>query len=311
MKHKLLISCALGAMLAVSMMLGGCGSEYNSREHIDAALAHMNEKYGTKFTFQKSSTKPASGGVFGNDGDFVNIHVTTGDLPGKSIQVFSPDGEKYLDDYICMKYEDQATADITALADSIYDGDVPVVVVFSANSSSRSSKDLPADTDYEGMLMSGAMDHVQICVDDRDDEVNKYRTLVQQMMDKGINCAPIVYHFTDDVYKEVDSEYSAQSVASKHLEKSCGTIELSGFAPILDEGFDGKLQIMGDGVMQTEADLVPAADETEETFAEYFMTRGELEEMQRSSLSDISFEPVSSPDISMPDMSEAADYSDS
>ena len=275
MKKKWLI---FGLMLP-AMLLFGCGNSdsYNSKKHISAAVEHMNEKYGMKFTFADSNTQVGSGNVFGQHGGYVNILVTCDEMPGKTIQVFSGSGEKFYDDLICVKYEDRARQEIADLAQSIYGGDKPHVMIFSRSSSRLTDRELPADAAYDDMLRSGALGWVEICVDDREDELAKYRTLVRKMMDMGINCQPTVYHFTDDSEHSALDEYT--SALSIGYEKKCGQIRLKGGEPLLSEAFDGMLKINGDNI-SADVPLAPAAGETADMYAEYFMTREETENKQ-------------------------------
>ena len=294
-KHGLMI--VLGALI-LPALLCSCGNRdgYNSKKHVEAAIKHMNEKYGAKFTLSGDNTQLGSGNVFGRHSEYVNILVSCDEIPGKDIVVFSNDGEKFFDDYICMKFEDQAHQDILDIAEDIYFGDEPVVMMFSDNSRNTrmSDRELAADTTYEEFLRSGAIGWVEICVDDRSDQVNKFRTLAKTMIEKGINCEPTVYHFVDNSYTAVNKRNPAQSI---DFRKGCGQIRLDGFVPLLDEEFNGKLMISGDMIDSVhDVPMEPAPDETADTYAAYFKTRdqneSEASESRRAFLEDTSLESV-------------------
>lgn len=90
----------------------GRRSEYNNKEHVDAAIAYMNDRYKVNFREPEENTQRGSGDTFGRHSEAVNILLCCDELPGKKIEVFSRDGVEFYDDYICRKYEDQATQDI-------------------------------------------------------------------------------------------------------------------------------------------------------------------------------------------------------
>ena len=304
--YKKLIPCMAAALTASVLMLAGCGNKdgYNSREHIEAAVQYMNDKYGVKFHSPEDNTTVGSGNVFGGHSEYVNIKLSCDELPGKKIIVFSNDGETYFDDYVSMKYEDRAHDDILKLADDIYEGDEPAVVLYQDK-----RNDLTADMTYEDYMKSGGLDEVIICVDDRDDEVNKFRTLVKTMMKDGINCSPIVFYHVDYSYEGVDkNNYPPGTV---NLYKKCGEMYLNGTETLLDDEFDNKIRIIGHGSLD-DIPLEPAPDETEETFEKYFMTRDEIEsEESESRLNDLNSEPEFESitlkdysDYSEPDMDE-------
>lgn len=290
---KLIIAVAVSALPA--LLLCGCGNKdgYNSKKHVEAAIQYMNSKYGYEFALAGDNTQLGSGDVFGRHSEYVNILLSCNELPGKNIEVFSNDGQKYFDDFICRKYEDRIAEDIKEIVDEVYDGDPPTVRVFGKNFGYISQMTLSADTDYDTMMKSGSVGWVEICVDDRDDEVNKYRRLAGILMEKEINCEPSVYHFTDYCYKDVSDAHPAEGI---ELIKKCGQVRLYGFEPLLDEEFEGKLMIRGDAGLQTEVPLEPAPDETEDTYAKYFKSReendSEASESRRAFLEDTSFESV-------------------
>ena len=288
MNKAIKICCLASALTASVLMLGGCRNKdgYNSKKHIEAAVQYMNDRYGVKFHSPEDNTKVGSGDVFGRHSEYVNITVSCDGLPGKKITVFSNDGIQYFDDYVCMKYEDRAHDDILKLSDEIYGGDEPAVVLYP-----DLRDDLTEDMTYEEYMKSGGLDGVTICVDDRDDEVNKFRTLVKTMIKEGINCSPEVIYLADYCYEGVAKHNDAPGTVD--LKKQCGEMFLNGMKPVLDEEFDNKVRICGNGGRSLDdIPLEPAPDETEETFDKYFMTIDEYEkEKSESKLNDTDSEP--------------------
>ena len=275
-----------------------CGNKdgYNSKNHINNAVAYMNEKYDAKFTFKGSNTQVGSGDVFGRHSEYVNILVSCDDLPGKDIVVFSNDGEKYFDNYILLKYEEQAIQIMTDAANEIYGGDKIITEYYL---SENTTADLTNDTTIEEALLSGAYNDIGFYTDDTDDILGDYRRFINLLRERGINIYPAVYYFDDDIYltstKELYELVSFDCICE---------MKLNQFYCILDDRFDGTLMAYRSATACgitcgiSETFTLEPPENGDEAFEEFMSRTGKEEEKDPFT---VTVEDHSFPEIEMPE----------
>lgn len=194
-----------GAVLLLAvpvMLLAGCGSSsggYNSDRNIKAALKHMNDAYGTEFTYIEPYVGKSGNTMRGNT-NFVGIYAKSSDLPNKKIHIFSADGKVFSDDYIYRKYEDEWTQTVTEAAQSVYGGRLRVIMDDEFMSSSFTKNTAAAD-----LYRVGSSFTVTVFTCDSKDFTGDFGRLADALAAKGIDVSLRVDHFTDDSFMEAES----------------------------------------------------------------------------------------------------------
>lgn len=314
MKRGILHGCCLiTAFLLPLTLLCSCGNKdgYNSKSHIKNAVEHMNEKYGAEFEFKGSNTKVGSGDVFGRHSEYVNILVSCDELPGKDIEVFSNDGETYFDNYIVLKYEEQAIQLITDAANEIYGGDKIVTEYYF---SGDTTADMTTETTLEEALLSGVYDGIGFYTDDTDDMLGDYRRFIELLKERGINISPSVYYFDDDIYltssKKMYDLVSFDCICEMNLEQLCC---------VLDETFDGTLLVYRNATVSGIAcgisenyPLVPPENGDDEAFEAFMNIKGEKDDEDpfTFTVEDHSFPEIDMPEFDFGSEDEQTDTSE-
>lgn len=236
------IGAALGAAaLAVPVVcvlaLSGCarltGNYVNSPKNRRAAIKYLNEKYNTRFTYLEDKPyKLGSGDVFGRHGNTVHMYVTCEELPDKKIFVAGNEGsDTFYCNYTAVKYGEATREIITEISRAVY-GD-STKVYWEGNDGDLVGC-MDKDASLEDYLAGGDVNYFAVFTTKNDDMTGDYERLIYALIDRGVDCKPQSYHFTEDVYSSHDNTDFTYEIPK---EKKCGRCFLHFTESILAEGY--------------------------------------------------------------------------
>lgn len=207
------------------MLLCGCGA--NSSFRRSRALSYMKKTYGIKFEYDENKE---GSGVFGTNNAYCDFYATCEEYPGERVRIVSYDGMHFGTDFPMVLYKDKTEESMISAAEGIYGGD-EIRVLFDEENNRISENGKMTEDEF---LKSGDIGRLGICTDDNKDPEGDYEKLIAALQEKGVNCKPIVYHFTDDSYVG-----DGVNIHTSDVDKRYGAVMLEGIKGILDDGFDG------------------------------------------------------------------------